>query len=85
MAIFGDITLEDTRIIFEQNMRDNTVNFRVYDRSPDGKTISEQFRDIPQAKFFAALSIAIHNDGMPDAVKDYPDAESIMGKIRWIP
>lgn len=82
MAIFGDITLEDTRIIFEQNQKDNTINFRVYDYP---SRTSEHFRDIPQDKFFKALSIAIHNDGMPDAVRDYPDAESIMGKIRWIP
>ena len=67
------------------NVRDNTVNFRVYDRGRCGNTVSEQFRDIPQDKFFKALAIAVHNDGMPDAEKDYPDAESIMGKIRWIP
>lgn len=51
MAIFGDFTLEDTRIIFEQNSRDNTVNFRVYEYAPNGKTVSESFRDIPQDKF----------------------------------
>ncbi len=85
MGIFGDITLEDIRILFEHTGDKNTVNFRVYDRSPNGTVRSENFRDIPAAKFFKALAIAVHNDGTPEYQKDYSDAESIMGDIRWIP
>jgi hypothetical protein len=40
---------------------------------------------VEQYDFLAALSIAIHNSGMPDYRVDYPIAESIQGVIRWIP
>lgn len=85
MSIFGDITLEDVRILFEVNTRYNTVNYRVYEHTPNAPTKVELFEGVPQAKFFKALSIAVHNDGTPDYNIDYPDAESIMGEIRWIP
>lgn len=45
-------------------------------------------RTVPQADFFSALAIAVHNDGMPDAVRDYPMAESVQPdnpSLRWIP
>lgn len=79
--INGHIILEDHEISFRVNYDDNTCTYTVIDRM---KNLKETFT-VPQEKFFKALSIAIHNDGMPDYQIDYPDAESIMGKIRWIP
>ena len=78
--IKGSITLEDIVISFEN---DDTGNVTFEVSEPFDGT-SEQFT-VPQDKFFKALAIAVHNDGMPNADLDYPDAESIMGKIRWIP
>lgn len=84
--ISGKIILEDITIEFGQT------------ESPEEGGLAQLFmlvtitkgylREIlllPQAKFFKALAIAVHNDGMPEYEKDYPDAESVMGKIRWIP
>ena len=79
--IQGVITLEDITISFVVFHKTNTVYYTVTDTSTD--TV-ESF-EVPQDKFFKALSIAVHNDGTPEYMKDYPDAESIMGKIRWIP
>lgn len=81
--IAGMITLEDDTIIFSQNKSvENTIDYKVIDTF-SGK--SETFEAVSADKFFKALSIAVHNDGMPDYAKDYPDAESIIGSIRWIP
>lgn len=79
--IYGNIRLEDTIIDFTVNYSDNTVHYSVVDILAGER---ESFI-VPQDKFFKALAIAVHNDGTPDYEKDYPDAESIMGKIRWIP
>lgn len=79
--ISGSITLEDVTVAFHVNDRGNTVTYTVMD------TFSHiaETKTVPQDKFFKALAIAIHNDGMPNYELDYPDAESIMGNIRWIP
>lgn len=79
--IYGHIILEDHEISFRVNYDDNTCTYTVIDRT---ENIEETFT-VEQHKFFKALAIAVHNDGMPDYQIDYPDAESIMGKIRWIP
>lgn len=87
--IAGSLKLEDISIVF-QTTDDLQVMFDVYEYLPGSNGVEtpafkhESFT-VPQAKFFKALAIAVHNDGMPDAEKDYPDAESIMGEIRWIP
>lgn len=86
--IAGSITLEDVRISFE--MTENlTVKYDVYEYAPNAMLGAGAYRhesfEVPQDKFFKALSIAVHNNGMPNAEQDYPDAESIMGQIRWIP
>lgn len=88
--IAGTIVLEDHTITFSQvpapgscviGEHTSHIEFVVFD------TVEQQLerRVVPQDKFFKALSIAVHNDGAPDYNKDYPDAESIMGDIRWIP
>lgn len=79
--IAGTIVLEDHTISFNVNYNDNTCTYTVIDAI---EGISETFT-VPQDNFFKALAIAVHNDGMPNVDLDYPDAESIMGKIRWIP
>ena len=78
--IKGSITLEDIAINFENDDKGN-VTFEVSE--PFDGTL-ERFT-VPQDKFFKALAIAVHNDGMPDYRTDYEDAESIQGIIRWIP
>lgn len=82
MALRGNIEMEDITVTYRQGVEDLTVDYEVRD-SFNGDV--EYFHGVPQSKFFAALAIAVHNDGMPNAEKDYPDAESIMGGIRWIP
>lgn len=80
--IQGSITIEDIEIIFLQGEKINTINYTIVDLM---NGVMERFENVDQSKFFKALAIAVHNDGMPEYEKDYPDAESIMGNIRWIP
>jgi hypothetical protein len=80
----GSIILEDLRIYYSGN-EDNTVTYKVVIYNPESENTEEETFTVPQNKFFKALAIAVHNDGMPDYNLDYPDAESIQGKIRWIP
>lgn len=81
----GTISMEDTTIIFHDAPAQEGVpaqmNVTIID-THEGKV---EDKVVPQDKFFKALAIAVHPDGMPDTDKDYPDAESIMGEIRWIP
>ena len=84
----GSITLEDVGIAFEAT-ENLTVKVDVYEYQPNAShgagAYKHESMEVPQEKFFKALAIAVHNDGMPNWEADYPDAESIMGKIRWIP
>ena len=81
--IRGTFVLEDIIIEFRQSDTvENTVNYMVIDTF---NLEIEEFIDVPSHAFYKALSIAIHNDGEPNYIADYPDAEKIMGKIRWIP
>ena len=76
----GTVILEDTTIVFQAD-----------DKQMVQATITATFKHVsecilvPQDKFFSALSIAVHTEGMPDYQQDYPSAEAIMKKIRWIP
>ena len=79
--IKGTIVLEDITIKFQLLGQTNTVQAQIKDTFNNEINLIE----VPQDKFFKALAIAVHNDGMPDYKKDYPDAESIMKTIRWIP
>jgi len=79
--IHGMIRLEDILIDFSVDFNTTTVMYTIIDvYSGECETL-----EAPQDKFAKALSIAVHYDGMPEYEKDYPDAESIMGRIRWIP
>ena len=84
--ISGTVVLEDTTIVFNES-EDMTITFTVSDIvMVDGKLReNRETLTVPMHKFFKALSIAVHADGMPDYNVDYADAESIMGVIRWIP
>ena len=78
--IRGYISLEDVAIDFD--LDDNLMaRYTIFD------LITNQYEEfvVPQDKFLKALAIAVHNDGMPYYIDDYPDAESIQGTIRWIP
>jgi hypothetical protein len=75
----GNIILTDKKITFTVDR--DAVHFIITDTT----TGRSEINIVPQDKFFKALAIAIHPNGRPNAELDYPDAESIMGKIRWIP
>ena len=79
--IKGTIVLEDTTIGFDYIYEGNLVSYFVR----DNLEYKEESFTVPARKFFSALAIAVHLDGMPDWKTDYEDAESIMGEIRWIP
>jgi hypothetical protein len=81
--ISGHVVMEDIEVLYKDNS-DLTVTYTVKQCLPSGNELVETFT-VPQEVFFKALSIAVHNSGMPDYREDYPDAESIMGTIRWIP
>ena len=83
--ICGTVCIEEIVINFAvitDPHSNNTVNYTVSDTASG---IAESFNNVAQHKFFKALAIAVHNDGTPNYDLDYPDAESIMGDIRWIP
>jgi len=81
--IAGTLILETTIINFVQIRDVHALNMSVNISDTENGEIEDLI--IPQDKFLKALAIAVHNDGMPDHKLDYPDAESVMGKIRWIP
>lgn len=83
--IAGTIVLEDITLVFAQCEVEGMVRYTVCD-SMTGQVATVT---CPQPAFFAALSIAVHNDGAPDVERDYPAAESVMPEgapgLRWIP
>ena len=84
--IKGHVVLEDISISFNTNEKedDGLVKVTIIDL-PTGESDTAR---VPQSKFFKALAIAVHQDGIPDWADDYPDAESIMPEnplLRWIP
>ena len=84
--IAGTIVLEDLVLNFSQAVsKDLVAELEIEFTITDTRTGNFEKKVVPQANFFKALSIAVHNDGEPDFNKDYPDAESVMGDIRWIP
>lgn len=83
MAIFGTLALENYRIQFSIDCND-TASWTITDLYT-GEQESIRGENYEASKFMKALSIAVHYDGMPNGEVDYPDAESIMKSIRWIP
>ena len=79
----GQIIMEDQTISFARNAN-GKMDFTITEYHPEKRMKTESFT-VPAYKFMKALSIAVHNDGTPDYNADYPDADSIMGEIRWIP
>jgi hypothetical protein len=82
--IAGTIILEDLTLVFT-NTDEGQVTYTVCDTA-SGRAMTIV---CDQPAFFAALSIAVHNDGSPNVERDYPAAESVMPKgantLRWIP
>ncbi len=88
----GDVTLADTKIqfqSFEASVEQQSIKMEVHvDQFSDWnyEEIEAEETYICDAKDFSkALAIAIHWGGMPNAERDYPEAEKAMGEIRWIP
>ncbi len=84
--LHGTITLAEQTIKFACD--NGTCTYTVsYEKAP-GHVSSWTRAQCPQPAFLKALAIAVHNDGMPDYVKDYPDAESVQPtatEFRFIP
>ena len=85
MAIRGFMVFENFTIQYNTDPEYNSVHYTVSELMyANGRERTENLSaSLPD--FFKALAILVHHDGMPDYTKDYPAAESIMGKIRWIP
>ena len=91
--ICGTVVLEDTILNFKVvpfvATRDNVLAEGVVEFTvSDTLTGASETKKVPQSKFFKALAIAVHNDGMPDYKVDYADAEEIQPvnkDLRWIP
>ncbi len=80
--ISGTIVLENITIDFE--CVDGIATATIIEQGlKEGAT--HEYIKCPQYDFLAALAIAVHNDGLPNMDKDYPLAEAIQKKIRWIP
>ncbi len=95
--ICGTVVLEDTILNFRLLPYDADVTDPKELMTGEGvvkyvvscaATGAEETKIVGQSKFFKALAIAVHNDGMPDYKVDYADAESIQPvnkDLRWIP
>lgn len=84
--IAGTLVLEDVTIHFEvtgmdEERTEDIVHVTVTDTH---REVHETY-DTPAHGFMAALGIALHYDGEPNAERDYPMAEAAMRTIRWIP
>ncbi len=79
--VSGKFAAGDMEIVFE--CENGVCKYTVTDTHTDQcDTLSAC-----QPDFLVALSIAVHNDGTPNYIADYPIAENLMraGTIRWIP
>lgn len=84
--IAGSFTLEDQMIQFstDQLTSPATATYTVIDTL----TGKHHRATVPMKDFLAALSIALHADGDPNATRDYPAAESVQPEdphLRFIP
>ncbi len=81
--INGVIRVADFRIQFACDTGKNIAVYTVENDEGDSCT-----KRCDPSAFLKALSIMIHNDGMPDYKADYPDAESVQPDnpdLRFIP
>lgn len=76
----GTLIMEDVVITFTIDT-DNVAHATIYDTHSNIHDVI----DVPGQDFMAALSIAVHWEGNPNAELDYPKAESVQRNIRWIP
>ena len=86
--IAGTLVLEDLTITFTTHQRDGGGGHTATYTVGDPITGMQATRTVPMKDFMAALSIAVHQDGEPDAARDYPAAESLQPEefnLRWIP
>ena len=79
--IAGTLILEDHTIVFTVDNATQVAHWTVCD-SVTGKT---DVTKGPAPDLMAALGIALHYEGNPNATRDYPAAESTQRSIRWIP
>ena len=77
----GTLILEDITIVFRVDAN-NIAHWTVCEILEEG---AEETLTGPSPAFLAALGIALHHDGIPDADRDYPAAETTQHRIRWIP
>lgn len=84
--ISGTLVLADVTITFNCNFETGLATGLISEVQKDGGMRYEEL-NAPADSFLKALSIAIHVDGTPNWLNDYPEAESIMKPdgIRWIP
>jgi hypothetical protein len=86
--IAGTIVMEDITLTFTttQGEGESTATYVV----ADNLTGQQATRTVPMKDFMAALAIAVHQDGDPDAKRDWAAAESVQPidaapALRWIP
>jgi hypothetical protein len=83
--ISGTLVLEDLSITFMCDQ--SAVHTATYIVS-EGLAGETETRTVPVAPFLAALGIALHLDGEPNAERDYSGAESVQPenrRLRFIP
>lgn len=88
MAISGRLEMEDQILVYEVVYGDGGTEPMVHYTLEDKVAGYSANMVVPAKAFMAALSIALHWDGEPDAERDYPAAESVQPKdpkMRWIP
>lgn len=82
--IAGMIQLADLTLVFGPGSAEGMVRCSVC----EGLTGLTETAEHDQAAFLAALSIAVHNGGEPNAERDYRVAEMVQPKskkLRWVP
>ena len=77
--IKGTIRLEDVTLDFEVNPETMEATYTITDTFEADEPKSET-KTVSQDKFFNALAIAVHNDGMPDYEKIIPTLRVLCAK-----
>ena len=86
--LHGCIEMEDIKITWDL-MPGSFDKFELVVRqtNPDQTRKTEIHQNVDGRKLMKAVAIAVHWEGEPEVLLDYPDAEEIvaLGTIRWIP